>query len=58
METRKLKITFSKSGAGNITPRLTLPKKWIDEMDITKDSREVIVDFKDNEIRIRKNKNE
>jgi len=45
MEIRDLKISFSKSGAGNLTPRISLPKKWIDKMEITKESRDVEVSF-------------
>ena len=45
MEKRDLNISFGKSGAGNLTPRLTLPKKWIDKMNITPDERQVEVEF-------------
>lgn len=56
MEKRDLNISFSKSGAGNITPKLTLPKKWIDKMNITQEERAVEVEFREdtNEIVIRK----
>ena len=56
MEKRELNISFGKSGAGNLTPRLTLPKKWIDKMNITQDERQVEVEFNENtnEIIIRK----
>ena len=56
METRNLKITFSKSGAGNLTPRVSLPAVWIKEMDIDLENREVEVVFENNEIVIRKRK--
>lgn len=45
METRTLNVSFGKSGSGNITPRLIIPKKWIDEMGIELDNREVIASF-------------
>ena len=45
MEKRELNIIFGKSGAGNITPRLTLPKKWIDQMKVTPEDRGVEVCF-------------
>ncbi len=54
METRNLKITFSKSGAGNLTPRLSLPAKWIKEMEINQENREVEVVFEDGKIIIQK----
>lgn len=56
MEKRELNMTFGKSGAGNITPRLTLPKKWIDKMKITPDDKGVDVYFNEetSEIIIRK----
>lgn len=45
METRKLNVSFGKSGSGNITPRLIIPKKWINEMGIELNNREVIASF-------------
>ncbi len=56
MDKRDLNISFGKSGAGNITPRLTLPKKWIDKMGISQENRQVEVEFNENtnEIIIRK----
>lgn len=56
METRNLKITFSKNGAGNLTPRISLPAVWIKEMGIDLENREVEVIFDNNEIVIRKRK--
>ena len=54
MEKRELRVSFSKSGAGNLTPRLSLPALWIKEMDINLENREVEVVFENNEIIIRK----
>jgi len=45
IESRDLKVTFSKSGAGNFTPKTTLPKKWCDKLNITKDERDIIIIF-------------
>lgn len=56
MEKRELSISFSRSGAGNFSPKITLPKKWIDEMKITQEDRKVEVFFNENtkEITIKK----
>ena len=56
MEIRNLKIAFNKSGAGNITPRISLPAVWIKEMGIVLEDREVEVIFENNEIVIKKRK--
>jgi hypothetical protein len=49
MDERKLKISFNKSGGtagkGGVTTRVTLPKTWIDKMEITQEEREVTVTF-------------
>jgi bifunctional DNA-binding transcriptional regulator/antitoxin component of YhaV-PrlF toxin-antitoxin module len=58
METRKLNISFNRSGGtaskGGITTRITLPKKWIDKMNLKKDDREVLVSFDGERIIIEK----
>lgn len=54
MEKRELRVSFSKSGAGNLTPRLSLPALWIKEMDINLENREIEAVFENNEIIIRK----
>ncbi|WP_443864302.1 AbrB/MazE/SpoVT family DNA-binding domain-containing protein [Fusobacterium ulcerans] len=56
MEKRDLNISFSKSGAGNLTPRISLPKKWIDKMGLSQEERavEVFFDESTNEIIIKK----
>lgn len=60
MEQRILKVIFNKSGGnaskGGVTTRLTIPKKWIDEMHITQEEREITATFADNKIIIEKNK--
>lgn len=41
MEKRTLKISFAKSGSGSISPRTTVPKKWLDALKITQAEREI-----------------
>ena len=55
MENRNLKVSFSKSGSGSLTPRLSLPITWIREMSISEEDREVIVSLCEDFIIIRKN---
>lgn len=49
METRKLKVSFNKSGgtagSGGVTTRVILPIKWIRAMGITPENREVKTTF-------------
>lgn len=45
MEKRILKISFNKSGTGGLTPKIALPKKWTDKMEITLEDREIEVYF-------------
>lgn len=58
MEERKAKILFNRSGGtagkGGITNRVTLPTKWIKEMGITEDNREVFISFDGEKITIQK----
>lgn len=54
MEKRVLKISFNKSGAGNITPKLSLPANWIKDMGINLDDREIEVTYVNGEITIKK----
>ena len=60
MEERILKIQFAKSGNGGRTARLTIPIKWLDEMELIPDEREVIAVFNSEkkEFSIRKQKRE
>lgn len=44
-EKRNLKVSFTKSGAGSTTNRITLPTTWIREMGITEDEKEVEVEL-------------
>lgn len=41
MEKRNLKLNYNKSGAGNLTPKLTIPISWTKNMGLTQESREV-----------------
>lgn len=57
-ETRELKVMFNKSGGtaskGAYSPKISLPKKWVDEMDITLEERDVKVTFEEKRIIIEK----
>ncbi len=58
METRKLKISFNKSGRGTYTPKLALPTLIIRDMGITEEDREVelLYDKEKKEIILKKSK--
>lgn len=58
MEKRDLKFGFYKGGSGSITPRMNIPKKWADEMDVTKENPHVTVTFEEGRIIIQKAKKE
>ncbi|MDK2584237.1 AbrB/MazE/SpoVT family DNA-binding domain-containing protein [Romboutsia sedimentorum] len=55
-EERNLKISFTKSGSGSESTRVSLPIKWIRELGITPDDREVEVTLEDDKIIISKKK--
>ena len=57
MESRLLKIQFTKSGKGNYTPRMSIPTKWVKSMGIDEDNKEVVLSLLNNMIVLRK-KNE
>lgn len=54
LEERKARIIFNKSGAGNITPRITLPATWVKQLELDIDHREVNIKLIDNKIVIEK----
>lgn len=54
IEERKARIIFNKSGAGNITPRITLPATWIKQLGLDIEHREVTIQLIDNKIVIEK----
>ena len=42
MEERKLNVTFGKSGAGSISPKVSLPVTDLRDMGVTPEAREII----------------
>lgn len=56
MEQRDVKITYTKSGRGSLTPRVTLPISWIKEMNLSEDDREITISFDGENIIISKKK--
>lgn len=54
MEKRKAKLVLNKSGNGSSTFRATLPTKWIRQMGLDEENRDVEIKFKDDKIIIRK----
>lgn len=42
-ETRVLNISMGKDTRGNLTPKLSIPKVWLDFLDITTEDRKVNV---------------
>lgn len=60
MEERKLKIMFTNDGKGRYTHKLSIPKTWLEKMEVSIEDREVIVSFNEEtkEITIKKNNDE
>lgn len=54
MEKKIKRIMFPKSGAGSISPRITLPITWLREIGVTEEERKVEVIFTGKEIIIKK----
>lgn len=56
MEKRILKILFSKSGNGYPSPKINLPTKWIKDMGVSEENRDVSITYDEEkkEIIIRK----
>ena len=44
---RLLNIMFSKSGSGSINTKISLPKKWIDTLELNEENRSIIAEFKE-----------
>lgn len=42
---RILKIIFANDGKGRVSPKLSIPKNWLDNMRIDSENREVEVHF-------------
>lgn len=55
IEKRELKISYTKSGAGNVSSRITLPIKWIREMGLSQEFPAVLVSFDGEKIIIETN---
>ncbi|SCI75718.1 Uncharacterised protein [uncultured Clostridium sp.] len=53
-ETRDLKITFTKGGSGSTTCKLGIPTKWVKELNITPEERDVEVTLSEDRIIIKK----
>ena len=51
---RVAKMIFSKNGNGFLTTKIAIPVPWVKEMNLTEDDRECILEFKDNQIIIKK----
>lgn len=54
MEARRLHIIFNKAGSGSMTTRLTIPKKWMNEMKISPADRDILAIYDGNNITITK----
>lgn len=57
-EVRELKVMFNKSGGNasknSYAPKLSIPKVWLDKMNVTLDEREVKAKFDGSKITIEK----
>lgn len=57
-EQRELKVMFNKSGGtaskNSYSPKISIPKSWLDDMNITLDEREVNAVYEDKKIIIQK----
>lgn len=58
MEKRILNVSFSKSGSGSISPKLSIPKSFLDKIGVNQENREIEVILNEDreEITIRKKK--
>lgn len=54
MEKRYLNISFSKGGSGSISTRVSIPKNWVDKMEITNQEPEITATFDGETITIHK----
>ena len=53
---RDLKVIMTKGGSGSISPKLSLPKHWIDEIGVTEIDRTIEATLEGDVITIRKKK--
>ena len=44
-ELRKINLITNLDGHGSLNYKISLPKKWIDELGFTKEDRQAIVEF-------------
>jgi hypothetical protein len=58
MEKRVLKVSFFKSGSGSVSPKLNIPKSFLDKIGVTQEDREIeiTIDEKTSKIIIEKKK--
>ena len=58
MSKRILNISYSKSGSGSVTTRLSIPKSLLDKMEITENDRQIELEYNEvtKELTIRKKK--
>ena len=58
MDKRVLKVSFFKSGSGSISPKLNIPKSFLDKIGVTQEDREIeiTIDEKTSKIIIEKKK--
>lgn len=54
---RILNVSFGKSGRGTISPKLSIPKSFLDQLGVNEQEREIIIQVIGDEITIRKKKN-
>lgn len=54
-EPREINVSYSKSGSGSITTRINIPITWLRKLGVDEESREVILEFDEDRIIIRKN---
>ena len=52
MEKRELNVSFYKSGTGGTSSRISLPKKWMDQLGIDPENKMVEVIFDEEEQKI------
>ncbi len=53
---RNVKIIWGKNGNGFASTRITLPVPWAKKLGFTEEDKEALIELKDNEVIIRKNK--
>ena len=42
---RELRVNFNKGGSGSVSPKITIPKKYLDILEVTPEQREVIMEL-------------